>query len=347
MAAEQQGSNGSESAQRNGQDRSSRGRSEAHAPRNGSNAGTDGGGPYGSERNDTKGSGGEHEDSAPKDSRERDDSGGEGPSGGEPRDHHARPVGVDGDRAAGDAGGSKSRRRRRKRKNRAVANAGGTTAQQDGGNAGVIEASGDAAEPPVRELRQNNGQHGNGVVGQGFSSGQNASGSVVGQGFSSGQNGGGQTFSQNGQNLRRNKKKKFRRAGEGESGGQSNFQNNGPRPPRPEPGNSLQGSTSGMGQRRNRKQQQGGGSGGQNRGPRQFVGPMDHSYREVNGNFADGPASTVQMNNARHRSNGHRQFNEDRLPPELMHHSRPVTIPIDAPTHIYFFIEDLFFTAKI
>ena len=28
-------------------------------------------------------------------------------------------------------------------------------------------------------------------------------------------------------------------------------------------------------------------------GPRSFVGPMDHSYRAVNGNFADTPPSTV------------------------------------------------------
>ncbi len=190
------------------------------------------------------------------------------------------------------------------------------------------------------------------VVGQGFQSGS-GNGGVVGQGFQSGSSNGSGGFGQNnqggGQNSRRNKKKKFRRAGEGESGGMP--MNNAPRPPRPEPGNSLQGSTSGMGQRRNRKQQQGGGggfSGGQNRGPRTFVGPMDHSYREANGNFADVPASTIQMNGAsRHRNNGHRHMNEDRLPPELMHHNRPVVIPEDAPTHIYFFIEDLFFTAKI
>jgi hypothetical protein len=113
--------------------------------------------------------------------------------------------------------------------------------------------------------------------------------------------------------------------------------------PRPEPGNSLQGSNSGMGNRgRNRKQQQ--------RGPRSFVGPMDHSYREVNGNYADTPASTIEIHgNHRSRQNNHRNhhFNEDRLPPELMHNQRAVAIPEDAPTHIYFFIEDLFFTAKI
>ena len=30
------------------------------------------------------------------------------------------------------------------------------------------------------------------------------------------------------------------------------------------------------------------------RGPRSFVGPMDHSYRAVNGNFADAPPSTIE-----------------------------------------------------
>lgn len=133
-----------------------------------------------------------------------------------------------------------------------------------------------------------------------------------------------------GQGQKRWKKKKGGRSGGGDGH------------PRPEPGNSLQGSNSGMGNRgRGRKQQP--------RGPRAFVGPMDHSYREVNGNFADTPASTIEIQgNHRSRQNHHRNhFNEDRLPPELMHHQRAVAIPEDAPTHIYFFIEDLFFTAKI
>ena len=37
----------------------------------------------------------------------------------------------------------------------------------------------------------------------------------------------------------------------------------------------------------------GGGGKQQQRGPRSFVGPMDHSYRAVNGNFADTPPSTM------------------------------------------------------
>ncbi len=134
-----------------------------------------------------------------------------------------------------------------------------------------------------------------------------------------------------GNGAKRWKKKKFGRAGGGD--GQ----------PRPEPGNSLQGSNSGQsGRGRNRKQQQ-------SRGPRSFVGPMDHSYREVNGNYADGPASTIDMHNGGRRGSNHRNHghNEDRMPPELLSNHRAVAIPEDAPTHIYFFIEDLFFTAKI
>jgi hypothetical protein len=70
------------------------------------------------------------------------------------------------------------------------------------------------------------------------------------------------------------------------------------------------------------------------RGPREFVGPMDHSYRAVNGNISDGPASTIPTS-----SNGHYQ-DIYQMPP-------PVAIREDAPTRIFCFIEDLFFLAKI
>ena len=42
------------------------------------------------------------------------------------------------------------------------------------------------------------------------------------------------------------------------------------------------------------------------RGPRMFVGPMDHSYRAVNGNVADGPASTIPTS-----GNGHGSYYPD------------------------------------
>jgi hypothetical protein len=92
-----------------------------------------------------------------------------------------------------------------------------------------------------------------------------------------------------------------------------------------QPGNNASG---GMSQGKRKSKQ---------RGPREFVGPMDHSYRTVNGNVADGPASTIQI------SNGHSSYH-----PDLYQPAAPVTpIHHDAPTRIFCFIDDLFFQAKI
>jgi hypothetical protein len=86
-----------------------------------------------------------------------------------------------------------------------------------------------------------------------------------------------------------------------------------------------------------------GGSGGGRRKGKQrrqqtFVGPMDHSYRVVNGNTADTPHSAAEF-----RGNGHNGHYVDTLPKD------PVVAPVreDAPVRIYCFIEDLFFLAKI
>ena len=93
--------------------------------------------------------------------------------------------------------------------------------------------------------------------------------------------------------------------------------------PAPQPGNSI---NPPQGKRKTKQ-----------RGPREFVGPMDHSYRVANGNIADSPASTIQI------GNGHASYN-----PDLYHPSAaPVPIREDAPTRIFCFIEDLFFLAKI
>jgi hypothetical protein len=103
------------------------------------------------------------------------------------------------------------------------------------------------------------------------------------------------------------------------------------------PGNSISGSNGNGGGMSN-----GNGGGGkkrrQQKGPRQFVGPMDHSYRVANGNIADGPPSTIPF-----QSNGHGAYYNDTPS------SRGITPTIaeDAPTKIFFFIEDLFFLAKI
>jgi hypothetical protein len=102
------------------------------------------------------------------------------------------------------------------------------------------------------------------------------------------------------------------------------FFSKGPGQP-PQPGNSFHAQPQGK-----RKQKQ--------RGPREFVGPMDHSYRAVNGNVADGPASTIQIT-----SNGHGSY----YPEQYHAPAAPAPVRHDAPTRIFCFIDDLFFQAKI
>ena len=84
-----------------------------------------------------------------------------------------------------------------------------------------------------------------------------------------------------------------------------------------------------------------GRSGGGARGG--FVGPMDHSYRAVNGNFSDTPPSTMDPYSGGGRRGG---YSGDSQPIDYSQ-GRAIPIAADAPTHIYFFIEDLFITAKI
>jgi hypothetical protein len=89
---------------------------------------------------------------------------------------------------------------------------------------------------------------------------------------------------------------------------------------------------------------QGGGARRKNKQRRQqvFVGPMDHSYRVVNGNLADGPPSTIEFRNVNGNANGN-GYHPESIVPE----PPPAPIREDAPTRIFFFIEDLFFLAKI
>jgi hypothetical protein len=110
-----------------------------------------------------------------------------------------------------------------------------------------------------------------------------------------------------------------------------------PKQPKPQPssqtrffkehGNGHQGQGGGGGRRRNKQRRE-----------RVFVGPMDHSYRTVNGNVADSPPSTIEYRNGNGNGNGY-----------YMEPSREPAPPVreDAPTRIYLFIEDLFFFAKI
>ena len=95
--------------------------------------------------------------------------------------------------------------------------------------------------------------------------------------------------------------------------------------PSAQPGNSIGGSS--QGKRRGRQ-----------KGPRAFVGPMDHSYRVANGNVADGPPSTIPT-----AGNGH----SSGYYPDVYSGQPPAPIRADAPTRIFCFIEDLFFLAKI
>ena len=94
--------------------------------------------------------------------------------------------------------------------------------------------------------------------------------------------------------------------------------------PAPSPGNSS--APGGQGKRRARQ-----------KGPREFVGPMDHRYRAANGNAADGPPSTIQMG-----SNHRGAYYADSHVPQ-----QAPAVREDAPVRIFCFIEDLFFTAKI
>ncbi len=97
------------------------------------------------------------------------------------------------------------------------------------------------------------------------------------------------------------------------------------------------------------KSRKGGGGGKQqrDRGPRSFVGPMDHSYRVVNGNFLEAPPSTIEShgNTGGGRPRSYHTSNDSQ--PIDYSQGRVIPIPEDAPTKIYFFIDDLFFVAKI
>jgi hypothetical protein len=79
---------------------------------------------------------------------------------------------------------------------------------------------------------------------------------------------------------------------------------------------------------------------------RGFVGPMDHSYRDASTEFGTGaPPSTINLQGRGRRNGGHRHHGDSQPIDHNM--PRPIPIPEGAQTHIYFFIEELFFQAKI
>ncbi len=101
--------------------------------------------------------------------------------------------------------------------------------------------------------------------------------------------------------------------------------------------------------RKNSGGSNGGGGGKQrDRGPRSFVGPMDHSYRVVNGNFADTPPSTIEQHGNGGGGGRPRSYHtsNDSQPIDYSQ-GRIIPVADDAPTRILFFIDDLFFIAKI
>jgi len=242
-----------------------------------------------------------------------------------------------------------SRRRRRKRKNKGSelgaapgAPSGNGEPSPDGQVIGSVQAGADAqpsSQPaPNQGLRQN---------GQGRN--------VQANGQNGGQQNNGQ---QNGQAPGGTKrwKKKFRdrdRQPRGDnpgnqqaSGGNGSAGGGFRGPDTHQPGNSAGGFK--------RKGGFGGGGGGKQRsgGARGFVGPMDHSYRAANGNVFDTPPATIDSHSNFGNGNGggggrSRSFHQGDSQPIDYSMGRPIPIAPDAPTKIYFFIEDLFFIAKI
>jgi len=148
------------------------------------------------------------------------------------------------------------------------------------------------------------------------------------------------------------RRRRRRRKRNRNKGGQPNSQANGPvqnqaqpqspppppafkqKPPKPQASSQQRffsnGNGQGGGRRRNKQRRE-----------RTFVGPMDHSYRVVNGNVADGPPSTIEFRNGNVNGNGYHAEHQATWEPP------PPPIREDAPTRILFFIEDLFFFAKI
>ena len=139
-------------------------------------------------------------------------------------------------------------------------------------------------------------------------------------------------------------------------GNKSAAQANGQPPQQNQPNQPGQGQKSKPSSQNRFFQKNGNGNGQQGGGRRKnkqrkqqvFVGPMDHSYRTVNGNVADSPPSTIELRNGNVNGGGHSNgygygyANELYAPPEPV-----VPIREDAPTRIFCFIEDLFFLAKI
>lgn len=144
------------------------------------------------------------------------------------------------------------------------------------------------------------------------------------------------------------KKKRFFKKNQNQNPGQGQNQAQGHANARGARGDSR-GNANGQQQRRGSKQ----------RRPKVFVGPMDHSYRAVNGNYSDGPPSTIELQrgftNAHYNGNGNGNyngevsgaFNSNRPGDDTQASANIAAASDNSPARIYCFIDDLFFMAKI
>jgi hypothetical protein len=78
-----------------------------------------------------------------------------------------------------------------------------------------------------------------------------------------------------------------------------------------------------------------------------FVGPMDHSYRAVNGNIADGSPSTMDYRSNTVNGNGNGNVHGRNGYLDAAEIAAPALLRDDAPVRIICFIEDLFVVAKL
>ncbi len=257
--------------------------------------------------------------------------------------HSASPAAgesADGAPATAGNGSSNSRRRRRRRKGK------GPNPSQPGNQSGAAQGEGEVSGPeqaPAPIQGANSGAVPSAIQ----SSGAPASPA---------QNG-----AQNSHNQGGKRKSGRKRSGAGGGGGN-------PQPGNGQPRQQRQGRQNNGGWRRggggegpdgNREGARGGfgsehfqdangNAGGRRKGkfgrkaPAGFVGPMDHSYRTVNGNVADGPPSTMDYRSANGNSNGNMSSRSDYAEVE-----KPQTVREDAPVRIICFIEDLFIVTKM
>ena len=274
------------------------------------------------------------------------------PSGFEAEEFYGETSGSEGEGASGSGGpgmgqSKSSRRRRRKRKGKAGSpEAAVPDAEANPASAAptiIMEGeslalAAGASQPSPRKQGNGGGSQPQGSNGQGSNSpgsnGQAQANAGQPQANGSGQAAGSKRWKKKFRDRERRPQRNenpgndFRAEGSSNGGGSNGY--------RPEYRSDGFGNGSGGFKRK--------GKGGGQAKDRGFVGPMDHSYREGNG--SDGPPATIQVHGSHSgRRSGHRHHGDNQPIDHNM--PRPVPIPEGAQTHMYFFIEELFFVAKI